>query len=141
MPTARREPRRVRRARRAAAFHAARTRKADTPFRLYRAAADALVSAMRHHSSGQEVREMRDELVEHVEQVMQQAETTGSRRDFQRQRLASPGTDVQRLGIALMCLQGAITRLTDTERDRLFGHYSEHFSAESQRIVSRGGDR
>lgn len=134
-----REPRKIRRARRAAAFHSERAQTASTPVQRYRAGADALVSAAKHTRGSKTAGALRGEVTEHVHQALEQAESTGRSRELYLSKLSERGTEVQRLGIALMCLQGAINQLVGTERDRLFEHYATHFSSEAQRIERSGG--
>lgn len=138
---ARREPRRLRRARRAAAFHTERQQRATTQLAQFRAATDALVSAIRHTSSASTARALRHDVTGHVHQALDRAEVGDASRALYEQKLASAGTEVQRLGVALMCLQGVINRLPTTERDRLFKHYTAYFQAETGQIESHGGAR
>lgn len=141
-PTARREPRRVRSARRRTAYHADRARKAATPAERYRAAEDALVSAAVHaKQSARTARDLRSDVTEHVRRVLGRTEPSPSITQLYEDKLASSGSDVRRLASALMCLRGAIARLPDTERDRLYDHYSTHFNEEIRRIEAKGGDR
>ena len=139
MATRQRVPRRIRRDRRAAAFHSDRMHRATTPVEQYRAAADALVSALRHHGTRREVRDLRDEVVAHARNGIDRVWITGRRRESQLTRLAEAGRDARGLGEVLAVLQGVIRAFPDTERDRMFVHYSEHFSAEARRFESRGG--
>lgn len=141
MTTARRIPRKLRRARRAAAFHADRAAKASTPLARYRASVDALVSAAKHAKSKQAALNLREEVAEHVDQALEAADLSENSRALYVAKLIEPGTDVQRLGKALMCLQGAINHMPGTERDRLFEFYSQQFSAEAGRIDTLGGVR
>lgn len=141
MTTVRREPRRVRRARRAAAFHAARSTQAATPAARFRAAADALVSAAKHTRRTRTVRELREDMVEHVDRALDEANVSESSRAHYQQRMRASGSDVQRLGVAVMCLQGVINRLPATERDRLFEHYTDNFESEIKQFHAVGGAR
>ncbi|MCA1185734.1 hypothetical protein LCD36_04610 [Saccharopolyspora sp. 6T] len=141
MATRQRVPRRVRRDQRAAAYHADRLSKARTPEQQYRAAADALVSAVKHHGKRHQARDLREDIAGHATKGLDKAGFEGRRREHQLNRLAEPGTDLGRLGVALMVLQGVIGRLPDTESDRLYQHYSQHFLSETRQIESRGGGR
>ncbi|MGW1676007.1 hypothetical protein [Saccharopolyspora sp. NPDC002376] len=133
--------RKERRANRSAAFHADRARKATSSIASFRAAADALVSAAKHAKVNRTARDLREQIAEHVHQAMDKAGVQGKSRDLYLQKLAEPGTEVERLGRALMCLQGAIKQLPDTERDRLIEHYITHFENEKNRINALGGVR
>lgn len=140
--TARREPKRVRSARRRAAHHADRARKATTPAEHFLAVEYALRSAAAHSRRQARVaRELREDLVQHVRRVLDRVEPGEKSRALYEQKLAEPGRDVQRLSTALACLRGAIAQLPDTERDRLFEHYTQHFTAEVRRITEEGGAR
>ncbi|MCA1191645.1 hypothetical protein [Saccharopolyspora sp. 6V] len=137
MATRQRVPRRVRRDQRAAAEFSARLSKARSPKEQYRVAADALVSALKHHGSKKQARDLREQLVQHAENGMATADLPDKSRDHLRRQLdEKPG-----VGVALAVLQSVIDRLPSTERDRLFVHYSQHFLAESRQIESRGGGR
>lgn len=139
---ARREPKRVRSTRRRAAQYAERLRKAATPAEQYQAAEYALRSSVAHVRNRARVsRLLREDVVEHVRRVLDRAEPKDSSRALYEQKLALAGTDLQRLSTALMCLRGAIGQLPATERDRLFSHYTEHFTAETNRISGEGGAR
>lgn len=136
-PTARREPRRVRSARRRTAFHADRSRKATTPAERYRVAEDALASAAAHASQpARTARKLSADIAEHVRRVLARTAPSSSSTALYEQKLMTPGRDVRRLASALMCLRGAIARLPDTERDRLYEHYAKHFNEEIHRIES-----
>lgn len=140
--TARREPRRVRSARRRTAFHSDRARKAATPAERYRAAEDALASAAAHaRQPARTARGLLADITEHVRRVLSRTEPSRSITQLYEQKLAAPGPDVRRLASALMCLRGAIARLPSTERDRLYEHYTTHFNEEIRRIEAKGGDR
>lgn len=141
MTTARRIPRKVRRAHRAAAFHAARTAKAATPADRFRATADALISAAAHTNTVKVARDLREQLADHVRQALKESGASGNSIALYEQQLSAQGSEVHRLGRAVMCLQGAIERLSGTERDRLYEHYIEHFQAEAHRINTTGGVR
>lgn len=141
-PTARREPRRLRSARRRSAFHADRARKAGNPAERYRAAEDALASAAAHTKQpARTARELSADITEHVRRVLARTEPSRSITQLYEQKLTASGPDVRRLASALMCLRGAIARLSDTERDRLYEHYTTHFNEETRRIEAKGGDR
>jgi hypothetical protein len=138
--TARREPKRVRSTRRRAAHHADRARKATTPAERYKAAEDALSSAAAHsRQSARTARSLREDLAGHIRRVLDRAELNAASVALYEQKLAAPGTDLQRLATALMCLRGAISRLSTTDRDRLFEHYTRHFDEEIRRIDAIGG--
>lgn len=140
--TARREPKRIRSARRRAAHHAERTRKAATPAERYQAAEYALRSAVAHsRASARVARKLREDLVDHVRRVLDRAEPNENSRALYERKLTAAGPDLQRLSTALMCLRGGIGQLPGTERDRLFDHYTQHFTAEANRISGEGGSR
>ncbi|MCI2421539.1 hypothetical protein MOQ72_29300 [Saccharopolyspora sp. K220] len=140
--TARREPKRVRSARRRAAHHAERTRKATTAAERYQAAEYALRSAAAHARSRARVaRQLREDVVGHARRVLDRVEPSDNSTALYEQKLTAAGPDLQRLSTALMCLRGAIAQLPNTERDRLFEHYTEHFTAEVHRINGEGGAR
>ncbi|MQA14679.1 MAG: hypothetical protein GEV09_11040 [Pseudonocardiaceae bacterium] len=135
--TAPREPRRVRSARRRAAFHADRARRADNPSARLKAAADALLSAVAH--SPDPTRPPADVAADIAEQaawVVARAELTPASRELYEARLAQPGTARAWLGVALMCLRAAIEELPEsgTERDRLFEHYITELTREAGRL-------
>lgn len=142
MATTKREPQRVRRARRRAAYHADRARKAATPGEQYRAAEDALVSAVVHsrRPSGN-ARAVHADVAEHARKVLDRLELRSASAQLAEHHLTRSGTDRQRLAAALMCLRGLIARLPDTERDRLYEHYARHLTEEAHRINTQGGER
>ncbi|NYH79017.1 hypothetical protein FHR84_002351 [Actinopolyspora biskrensis] len=142
MTTTKREPRKVRSLRRRTAHHADRARKASTPVERFRAAQDALLSAVTHsRGPGRAAREQHAEISEHVRRVLERAEPNPASAALYDSKLNQSGTDSARLGNALMCLRGAISLLSEAERDRLFEHYARHLGEEAQRIDAEGGDR
>lgn len=142
MATTRREPQRVRRARRRAAYHADRARKATTPAERYRAAEDALVSTVTHARQPAGVaRAVQADVANHARKVLARLELGSASTALAEHHLTRAGTERQRLAAALMCLRGVIARLPGTERDRLYEHYARHLSEETHRIESTGGDR
>ncbi len=142
MATTKREPKRVRSARRRAAHHADRARKATSPLEQYRAAQDALVSAVAHsRQPARTARAQYEEIADHVRRVLAQVELGESRTALYEHKLTRYGSELAGLGSALMCLRGAIAHLDDTERHRLFEHYARHLSEEAHRINTQGGQR
>ncbi|MBA8825308.1 hypothetical protein FHX42_002659 [Saccharopolyspora lacisalsi] len=142
MATTKREPKKVRSTRRRAAHHADRARRATTPVERYRAAQDALVSATAHSRTPARVaRAHYDEVANHVRRVLAQVELGEASTALYEHKLTQVGTDLARLGAALMCLRGAIAHLPDTERDRLYEHYARYLSEEAHRINTEGGER
>ena len=135
MTMTRKPPRRVRRARNAAAFHAARAAAATTPVETYEAAEYALRSAAAHSRSRKKVRELRENVAEHVQDVLARAEATDRQHDLYEQKLAATGSESARLSTALMCLRGAIQLLEDTQRDFAVEHYTAHFRSEAGRLL------
>ncbi|RCW45138.1 hypothetical protein DFQ14_103102 [Halopolyspora algeriensis] len=141
MATTRREPQRVRRARRRAAYHADRARKATTPAQRYRVAEDALVSAVAHAPQpAGTARTVHGEVAEHARKVLERLELGSASAALAEHHLSRSGTERQRLAAALMCLRGLIARLPDTERDRLYEHYARHLDEEAHRISTQRGD-
>ncbi|GAA2773871.1 hypothetical protein [Saccharopolyspora taberi] len=141
MPTARRTPRKLRRFQRAAAFHNARATTASTPAAQFRAAADALISAAKHTRNIKQVRDLRQQIAQHAKWALEASGANDKSRAHGEQTLAKPGSESQRLGIAVMVLQGAINALPATERDSKFEFYIEQFKSESSRIDTLGGVR
>ncbi|SDP96720.1 hypothetical protein SAMN04487905_12128 [Actinopolyspora xinjiangensis] len=142
MATTKREPKRVRSMRRRSAHHADRARKASTPVERFRAAQDALLSAVAHsRAPARTARGKYEEIAEHVRRVLDRGEPNAASAALYDSKLKQSGTDSARLGNALMCLRGAISLLPETERDRLFEHYARHLGEEAQLIDAEGGDR
>lgn len=123
-------------ARRRAAFHAERARKAATPVQRFTAAESALLSAMKHaRSPARAARSVAADVAEHARQVMSQATLSEASRALYEAKLAEARAGRQRPGTALMCLRGAITRVADaTERDRLYEHYAAELTREAREI-------
>ena len=140
MATAR-VPRKLRRFRRAAAFHNARATTAGTPSAQFRAAADALISAAAHTKNTEKVRDLREQIAQHAKWALEASGANDKSRAHGEQTLSKPGSESQRLGIAVMVLQGAISALPATERDSKFEFYTEQFKFESHRIDTLGGVR
>lgn len=133
--TARKEPRRVRRARRSAAFHAARSAAAATPAEAYQAAEYELRSVAGRTRKRGQVRELRDSLADQVGDVLDRADASAAQRRLYEDKLAARGSEASRLSTALMCLRGAIQLLEDTQRDFAVEHYTAHFRSEAGRLL------
>lgn len=134
-----REPRRVRSARRRAAYHADRKRRASNPVERFKAARAALLSAVAHaRNPARAARSVASDVATHAREVMARAELAGASKQLYERRLAGPGTDRERLGAALTCLDGAIGRLPDTERERVYEHYAHDLADEARRIEEEG---
>lgn len=140
MATAR-VPRKLRRFRRAAAFHSARATTASSPPDQFRAAADALISAAAHTKNTEQVRGLREQIAQHARWALEAVGANDKSRAHGEQALAKPGSESQRLGIAVMVLQGAINGLPATERDSKFEFYSQQFAEEASRVDTLGGVR
>lgn len=134
-----RESRKVRRYRRAAAFHADRARLATTPHEQYRAVEYQLVSAAAHANRARVARELRDQIAEQVKAALDKAGLGPNSRELYLAKLHQGGAEVRRLGAALMCLRGVIGHLPAHERDRMYAHYTTHFQSEASRIEQEGG--
>ena len=138
--TARKEPRRVRRARRAAAFHNDRATRATNPLQRLQVAESALTAAAKHVRA-REVRSVRDDIAGHVTDVLVLADAGGSRRRLYEQKLTAGGGEVQRLAAALWCLRAALQLLSTTERDQYVAHYTGALDDETRRLNAMRGGR
>ncbi len=133
--TATREPRRVRRARLRAAFHARRAREADSPAARMRAAEQALLSAAAHTRAP--VAGVAADVADHARDVLARADLSEASRALYEAQLAAPATTRARLGAALMCLRAALGQLpdiSDAERDQLFEHYATELAREARQL-------
>lgn len=135
MPTRPRDRRRVRSARRRAAYHANRARKAASPAQRFKAAEDAVLSAATHARNPAHVaRSVSGDVAAHAREAMAHAELGAASAALYEHKLTRPGTELDRLGAALMCLRSAIARLPDTDRDQLYEHYARELMNETRRI-------
>ena len=123
-------------ARRRAAFHAERARRAATAAERLTAAESALLSAVKHaRKPARAARSVADEVAGHARQVMAQAQLTEARRALYEAKLTEARDERKRPGTALMCLRAAIGRIADvTERDRLYEHYAAELAREAREI-------
>lgn len=128
------DTRAARAARRRAAFHAERSRRAATPAEQLKAAESALLSAVKHASNP--ARAARSVgAADHARRVLSQAQVSDANRALYEAKLAAPRTERGRLGVALMCLRAAIRCVGDvTERDRLYEHYAAELVREAREI-------
>ncbi len=137
MSVIRREPRRVRRARRRVAFYADRARRAGSPKSRMKVAADELLSAAAHaRNPARAATDAAEEVTEQARWVLAQADLTPGARALYEDQLARQPAPRPRLGAALTCLRAGIGHLpvTAEERDRLYEHYTAELTREAGRL-------
>lgn len=142
--TRRREPRRVRSARRRAAHYAAEARAARDGAERLKIAERAMLSAVAHAKQrvgNREARRVADDLVAHVRDAVARAELPTSSAALYEAKLTSPRADRQRLGAALMCLRGVIAVFDPADREQAFEHYAHYLTREARAIEAKGGQR
>lgn len=137
MPAAvmKREPRRVRSARRRAAHYAHRARVAVTAEDRYAVAGDALMSAAKH-SRPSVAEQVAADVTGQARHVMTLAALGGPRLALYEHKLTVQRPRLHRLGVALMCLRGAIKLLGPEQRDRLFEHYAAELQREATSLTA-----
>lgn len=138
MPTRAPEPRRVRSARRRAAFHAHRERVAATPAQRMKAAVDRMLSAAAH-GKDRPARALAGEVADQARAVSDRAGMPQTSRDRNEHLLATAAAGRARLGVALRWLSAAVAHLPHDERDPAYTHYAGQLADEARRLSPGGG--
>lgn len=134
MAATRREPRRVRRARKRAAYYAHQARLVDDAAGRMRVAEQELLSAIRRAPrSARAARSVTGDAVEHARHLMDDHGAAAALARHE-DKYGRAGTDVARAGVALMWLRAAVGSAPTEQRDGLFEHYTTEFAREAARI-------
>lgn len=137
MATATREPKKVRRARRRAAFHSNRSRTAPTPAARLKAAADHLLAASTA-APKRAVAAAADDVHTHARDVAERAATSEASRKHHEDAIRQARAAHDRLGYSLRWLLSATARLPDHERDHAREQYADGLTREAQQLTGKG---